>query len=525
MIVQTSMIRNDLLLLKKILPIWKEYADGFVFYVDTSERELIEYLNENKKLYNILEIIDNIRDTEKLVFETDARQFLFDTGLKYSDKIICLDGDEYLNGKMTKSELETLLQTNKDTVFNLRWRQYTSVNTLRVDGPWLNNFKDRIGSYSKRYEFKKTQMHSTHLPSTDRYFTINDSDLHIVHLQWMDKKFVAIKQYFWKITDYITKNINNTNTIGYDAYDSSVNNFDWEEQYTNSICKIPSWVFEEMATKNNYRLDFIQEMTKKYSIPNLGDWGYDIINIKNDEETIINKFKVSVITAIGSIERYGRFIPRYINNVKQQHLFNETEHIIVYSEWSDLFNELSELDNFKFIKEHEKLGVYNAWNIGIKESTTKYITNWNIDDIRHPLNTKIKYDLLENNDYDMAYSYYAATRDESLDFYNIDLNTIHVLEYPDEYEKYVLNACYAGPDPMWKKELHEKVGYFDYERFNTIGDWEMWIRFALNGSKFKLIPEVLCIYLDHEETISSTQLDKAQLEKQTLHKLYGSNPY
>lgn len=525
MLVQISMIRNDLILLKKLLPIWKEYADGFVFYVDTSDESLTNYLNENKTEYNILEIMNVKRDVEDLTFETDMRQKLFDVGLKYSDKIICLDGDEYLSGKMTKTELEEKLDRNKDTVFNLRWRQYTSVNTIRTDGPWLHNFKDRIGCYSKRYEFKKTQMHSTHLPETGRYISINDSDLHIVHLQWMNKKFVAIKQYFWKVCDYLTKNKHNTNTVGYSAYDESVNDFNWEEEYTNSLCKIPSWVFEELAIKDNYRLDFIQEMSKKYSIPNLGDWGYNIIDIKNNEDIHINKYKVSVITAIGSLKKYGRFIPRYINNVKKQHLFQETEHIIVYSEWSEFFEELKELHNFKFVKENEKLGVYNAWNLGIKEATTKYITNWNVDDIRHPINTKIKYDLLENNDYDMTYSYYAPTNNESLDFDTINLKSMNISNYPDEYEKYVLNACYAGPDPMWKKELHEKVGYFDYEKFNTIGDWEMWIRFALNGAKFKLIPEVLCIYLDHEETISKTQLDKAQIEKQTLHKLYGSNPY
>ena len=78
----------------------------------------------------------------------------------------------------------------------------------------------------------------------------------------------------------------------------------------------------------------------------------------------------------------------------------------------------------------------------------------------------------------------------------------------------------AGPDPMWKKSLHNKVGYFDYENFNTIGDWEMWIRFAMNGSKFKLIPEVLCIYLDHDQTVSKKQVLKIEEEKIRLTKKY-----
>ena len=219
------MVRNDLSLVKSLLPIWKRFADGFVFYVDTSTNDLLYFLDSVKDEYNILEVIVNNRNPEDLTFETDMRQILFDTGKKYSDYLICLDNDEYLAGKMSKMELINLLKTNKNTVFNLRWRQYTSVNTIRIDGPWLNNYKDRIGSYEDAYSFNKTQMHSTHLPIPENVKYIEDDKLHIAHLQWMDKKFVAIKQYFWKICDYITNTLHNQNVVGYSAYDASVNDF------------------------------------------------------------------------------------------------------------------------------------------------------------------------------------------------------------------------------------------------------------------------------------------------------------
>ena len=318
------MVRNDLSLVKSLLPIWKRFADGFVFYVDTSTNDLLYFLDSVKDEYNILEVIVNNRNPEDLTFETDMRQILFDTGKKYSDYLICLDNDEYLAGKMSKMELINLLKTNKNTVFNLRWRQYTSVNTIRIDGPWLNNYKDRIGSYEDAYSFNKTQMHSTHLPIPENVKYIEDDKLHIAHLQWMDKKFVAIKQYFWKICDYITNTLHNQNVVGYSAYDASVNDFEWEEEYTEDLCEIPNYVFEELANKNNYRLDFIKEMTNKYDIPNLGDWGYDIVNIQNSEDFKINKYKISIITAIGDLNRYEKFIPRYIDNIKQQHFFKET---------------------------------------------------------------------------------------------------------------------------------------------------------------------------------------------------------
>lgn len=180
-----------------------------------------------------------------------------------------------------------------------------------------------------------------------------------------------------------------------------------------------------------------------------------------------------------------------------------------------------DLANFKLIHQEDS-GMYNAWNLGISHATTKYITNWNIDDLRHPINTKIKFDSLENNDYiSMVYNWYVATADVNENFYNIDMEVKSYLQFPDDYHTRVLENCLAGPDPMWRKSLHDSVGYFDNEKFATIGDWEMWIRFAKHGAIFKLIPEILCIYLDHDNTVSKKQADRVMVEKNNLIQKYG----
>ena len=49
----------------------------------------------------------------------------------------------------------------------------------------------------------------------------------------------------------------------------------------------------------------------------------------------------------------------------------------------------------------------------------------------------------------------------------------------------------------------------------------MWVRFAINGAKFKLIPSPLCLYLDHNETVSKRQFDKLELEKFKLLQKYS----
>jgi len=503
MIVQISIVRDELPLIKELLPIWSKYSDGFIFYLDTCTDGTLQYLTSVSKKYNILEIINKNRNPDVLDFETDLRQRLFDAGRKFSDKIICLDADEYLDGEITKDELIEILESEEDVLFHLKWIQYTSCNTIRIDGPWKENYKDRIGRYTNPIKFnEKIQNHSTHLPIPNKQKIIDPNKLFISHLQWVDKTHVSIKQYYWKVVDYVSNIKFGAKIVGAEAYDASVNNFNWEEEYFNYPLKISPFILEKNALLN-YRLEKIKELTTEYNIPNLGDWNLDIVNLEKNKGEI-NPYKISIITAIGNIETYGKFVQRYLNNVIDQHMFLQTEHIIVYSEWSDIFNIFKKYSNFKLIQEGEKLGMYNAWNIGIKAATTDYVTNWNVDDLRHPINTKYKYDLLKlNNEYEVAYNYYVGTNDINENFYNIDLNTKSIQYFPDHYELYAKQSCLIGPDPMWKKSLHDKAGMFDITEFGPISDWEMWIRFSEQGVKFKLIPEVLCLYYDHPETVSN----------------------
>lgn len=787
MIIQITMIKNELPLLEAMLPIWKKYADGFIFLSDTSTDGSVEYLNNIKNEFNILEVLE-YNESDELKIETDNRQWLFDTAKKYSNNIICLDADEYLDGSLTKQELEKILEANPNTVFNLKWVQYTSVNTIRVDGPWKNNWKDRIGTYQDECKFEFAQMHSTHLPIPKNQLMFEPNQLFVAHLQWLNKNYVGIKQYFWKVTDYVNNKLHNVKVAGNEAYDASVNNFNWEEEQTEYILKIKDDIFESISNLNNYRVNYIKEQTKQHNIPNLGDWGlnihdsipmyfctisdekhyplllnligsihkynyYDVEqilvynlgltdiqirelqnikkvtvceiektnpNILDNIETGVNrhvkglfswkpviikdaldkfpyvlyldagttilkplnnlfkhisqngylffdcghsikwmttqylinkldlnsdknkwilednvfgidagfqgvsrkiydsyvlpmyefskdilnftddgtcpdgwgtgrhdqtlysilvrqlgfdinyhdnpnhdcnlfidgdkvkfhithtkdkitkdttifrsrwnlsysdykiyraytktKYKLTVVTGIGSLNKYEKFILNYFYNIQEQIDFNSIEFIIVYSEWSNLFDEFTKFENIRFIKENEKLGVYNAWNIGIQNSTSEYITNWNVDDIRFDINNITKYDMLsKNHNIDLVYNYYTAT---TLEEYNqLDVNNLKYIPYPDNFHDQVLSMCMAGPDPMWRKSAHLFLGLFDYKEFSIIGDWEMWVRMAAYGLKFKLLPYVLCIYIDHLDTVSKSNNDKTEQQKTKL---------
>ena len=793
MIVQISMVRNELHLIKEFLPIWSSYADGFVFLCDECTDGTVDYLNKVKDQFNILEILVRDKNTDNsLWIETDIRGKLFDTARKYSNKIICLDADEYLDGLMTKSELENLLDNSQDTVFHLQWIQYTSVNSIRIDGPWKNNIKDRIGSYNSDCKFSYAQMHSTHLPIPKNQSAIDPNKLFISHLQWIDKNYVAIKQYYWKVIDYVNNKLHGIDVAGTEAYDVSVNNFNWEEEYFDFPLKVKPDIFENILNKDNYRVDHIVQESKKYNIPNLGDWGYNIHNsipmyfctaadekhyplllnmigsiykfnfydvveirvydiglneiqkkelnnikkvkvckieetnpdiskyietgtnrsvrglfswkpvlikdsldyydyvlyldagttickplnnlfkhvkqngyllfdcghsikwmttkylidkldleseknkfilddktfgidagfmgvskslynnfilpmyeyskdIKNftddgtcpegwgtgrhdqtlfsilarklkleiiyhndtenpaylivdgnkldfdithnhklvtnkttifrsrwtidyksfkiNSSNIRRKYIISVVTGIGPLEKYERFIPTYFENIQNQINFSNIEFIIVYSEWSKYFDSYTNYDNIKFIKEDQRLGIYNAWNIGIINSTAEYITNWNIDDLRFEINSIIKYDCLNKNiDIDLVYNYYIPIDEEERN--TVDLNTKDYIRYPDNFHEQVLSMCMAGPDPLWRKCFHLFYGLFNYKDYSIVGDWEMWIRMAVNGLKFKLIPHPLAVYVNHKDTASNRGEKELKDQQIKLQKQY-----
>ena len=116
-------------------------------------------------------------------------------------------------------------------------------------------------------------MHTSHLPNPINTRKLELSDLFVAHLQWLDKKSVALKQYFWKIVDYVNKTQFDASTVSPSDYDHSVNNFDWNYEFFQFPLKVsPNIYSEDRNINSDYKFKFIRENIKKYNIPNLNDW-------------------------------------------------------------------------------------------------------------------------------------------------------------------------------------------------------------------------------------------------------------
>lgn len=135
--------------------------------------------------------------------------------------------------------------------------------------------------------------------------------------------------------------------------------------------------------------------------------------------------------------------------------------------------------------------VYAAWNMAIKRSTGKYLISANTDDRFHP-NISLLLSALEKG-YDLVYGDQEIYEDYSAP-------PIGRFTWREGELKELMQGCFLGPMPMWRKSLHEQVGYFD-ESYHVAGDYEFWLRLAKNGKKFYHVREVVGDYLKRPKSV------------------------
>jgi glycosyltransferase involved in cell wall biosynthesis len=220
----------------------------------------------------------------------------------------------------------------------------------------------------------------------------------------------------------------------------------------------------------------------------------------------INKPKVSIITSVFDGDK---FIGPFLKDITSQTYFSNCELVLVDcnspGNERQVIESYAELhENIKYIKLQEDPGVYGAWNEAIRQSTGEFITNANLDDRRCTLHIEeLVRTALAYKDCDLFYSPCLVTNEEN-ETYNENSSQGQV--YPTyEFTREGMVKCLPGPMPLWKRDLHDKHGYFD-ESYKSAGDWEMWLRFVAGGSKFKLTPTVLGLYY-HNPFGLSTSVD------------------
>ena len=188
-----------------------------------------------------------------------------------------------------------------------------------------------------------------------------------------------------------------------------------------------------------------------------------------------------LVSAIVSTYNSERFIRGCFEDLEAQTIADRVE-IIVVNSGSEQNEEAivkefqQEYSNIKYIKTDQRETVYAAWNRAIKASTGKYITNANTDDRRFSDAIEILVNVLEENpEVALAYGDFDVTDVENCIPKNA--NIIEKMVYPAYKRGTLLESCYPGPMPLWRKSVHGEFGYFN-ESFVSAGDREFWCRIS-----------------------------------------------
>jgi glycosyltransferase involved in cell wall biosynthesis len=203
------------------------------------------------------------------------------------------------------------------------------------------------------------------------------------------------------------------------------------------------------------------------------------------------------VSAIVSTYNSERFIRGCLEDLVNQTLYQKGGLEIIVIDSGSEQNERSVVEEYQkqykniVYTRTERETVYAAWNRGIKLATGEYITNANADDRhRNDALEKMASLLDQNPAIGLVYADVVITSTENETFGNhTPAGAYRWLDYSKEL---LTLGCFIGPQPMWRKSLHDRFGYFD-ESFTSSGDWEFWLRIS-KGTQMFHIPEFLGLY-------------------------------
>jgi len=247
--------------------------------------------------------------------------------------------------------------------------------------------------------------------------------------------------------------------------------------------------------------------------------------IHEDSTPSSKKVGHPLVSAIVSTCNAERFMRGCLEDLEQQTIRRELEIVVVDSASPQnegaIVKEFQErYGNIVYLRTEERETIYGAWNRGIRAARGKYVTNANTDD-RHRADALevLTHTLEENPDATLAYADCLITRTENDTFECAHPVGRH--EWPDFNVHRLLEACCVGPQPVWRREVHEEHGYFD-EKMVAAGDYEFWLRIARNR-KFLHVRQCLGLYLESQAGVERANAAQSLQEAEEARMRYAKD--
>ncbi|WP_300156531.1 glycosyltransferase [Solidesulfovibrio sp.] len=235
-----------------------------------------------------------------------------------------------------------------------------------------------------------------------------------------------------------------------------------------------------------------------------------------------SRYTVSVIVSMYKAER---FVAPMLHNLLSQTLYRRGEVEVLLIDSASPANDGGEAAPFLGAHAHlfygrtrERETVYGAFNRAIRESRGRYIMNLDTDN-------RLRLDALEifagqldgRPDIGLVYGNQYIGQFENETFYN------HVkfgrCRRPRFSRDMMLHKYYFGSELMWRRELHDKVGYYD-ESYVVAGDYEMVCRLA-TVTDFLHVDRYFGLYLKNLGGVEYSNLALCDAEDQRIREAYA----
>ncbi|RJQ82998.1 MAG: glycosyltransferase [Desulfobacteraceae bacterium] len=231
-----------------------------------------------------------------------------------------------------------------------------------------------------------------------------------------------------------------------------------------------------------------------------------------------------IVSAIVSTYNSERFMRGCLEDLLAQTIADRLEIIVIDS--ASQQNEAAvvrefqrKFSNIKYLRTEKRESVYAAWNRGIKVAQGMYITNANTDD-RHRCNAFEQMVAVLEAEPQTALVYADVIKTATANQTFAACTPTGVLRWFDwRRERLLRNGCFIGPQPMWRREVHQHYGYFD-ESLTVSADYEFWLRIS-QTCDFRHIAEPLGLYLEREDSLEHADRDRKRSEDRAVHAKYS----
>lgn len=235
--------------------------------------------------------------------------------------------------------------------------------------------------------------------------------------------------------------------------------------------------------------------------------------------------KVSVI-----IPSYnsGKYLEEAIISAVNQ-TYKNTEIIIVNDGSTDSTEEIVKSwqrkdRRIRYVKHEKNRGLAAARNTGIKNSQGSYIAFLDADDVWLPQKLEVQMRKIEETGADLVFSnWYIWEPERKLKIKAFNLSPVQ--SNKKDLLFFFIKKNLSNPSTaLLKKSSLEKVGLFD-ESLRSSEDYDLWIRFLLEGMEITFIQEPLIYYREHQWQMSKN-IYKMRLSRLTVYKkVVKRNPW